>query len=726
MAKDRMNQPEHKLKKRLQHCSLCPSLEDTFIKLAVPQTTVQELLHAVASSDITVEEKSSALLRLSMDPEALSKLLSEPYVQSVLHVVETNIDEGAKIVANCCAAAVPSSKVMGQIVKKLMQNACSKPMHEHPQVLRAIANILIENHDYATDVKPVIPHLIQSIAKHEMVEIIRCIACFATVPSLARQLYSHGAARECHRLSKQDGKIAGYAITSKDWMSETCDTAPKEDDYSYLNITPVASEFTDVHPVAKAFRPHLGKGYSNFLIGKAYFSNCPTDGVIRLCASQILQTEIVFVSLLYQPINNELRDTMIQIFSTKEKQQMVQFLDMYLKGNLFYKKHAELTLAPISFQDANELFRIVAGKQKLDEDTQTVGSFFQIFAQNAPKQVAKSVIEFYKRKLPKPQVATYNFNFSQWRSILSSDLFGEWSFKLGDLMELGARVAYLRGNFNPKTPYDDLPNPSLFAKDWITETLFLAKNCAHSVQMLLSMFGHCAFFFSMHGNQEIAHDATLAFYHVMAKGDFRQCPPIVAFVERTVYYCAPKDHPLPLMLQMYKTQGLPAVIKHLIDGSREKLPSGAFPRNKIVEPLVDYIMKQLHLYKTKQASFKPTTMALLSFLQECFQKKLLHQVDGWTATMMMTEANTMAQLLLQIWDDINLDTSKGQYADFEQYVQLQTQFANPNDRQLYKDVNVCARCGAKASSNCSRCKKVKYCSKECQTKHWPEHKSQCK
>ena len=34
-------------------------------------------------------------------------------------------------------------------------------------------------------------------------------------------------------------------------------------------------------------------------------------------------------------------------------------------------------------------------------------------------------------------------------------------------------------------------------------------------------------------------------------------------------------------------------------------------------------------------------------------------------------------------------------------------------------------CIKKADFQCSRCKLVKYCSKECQVKHWPKHKHDC-
>ena len=37
----------------------------------------------------------------------------------------------------------------------------------------------------------------------------------------------------------------------------------------------------------------------------------------------------------------------------------------------------------------------------------------------------------------------------------------------------------------------------------------------------------------------------------------------------------------------------------------------------------------------------------------------------------------------------------------------------------------CASCGAAAALHCSRCARVKYCSKECQRAHWKTHRPSC-
>lgn len=38
---------------------------------------------------------------------------------------------------------------------------------------------------------------------------------------------------------------------------------------------------------------------------------------------------------------------------------------------------------------------------------------------------------------------------------------------------------------------------------------------------------------------------------------------------------------------------------------------------------------------------------------------------------------------------------------------------------------LCARCGMHAERQCSRCRRARYCSVDCQRAHWPEHRGVC-
>ena len=54
-------------------------------------------------------------------------------------------------------------------------------------------------------------------------------------------------------------------------------------------------------------------------------------------------------------------------------------------------------------------------------------------------------------------------------------------------------------------------------------------------------------------------------------------------------------------------------------------------------------------------------------------------------------------------------------------------FSSNNTTTDFKtDTTACILCSKEAKSQCSRCHKVRYCSRECQMDHWKEHKSLCK
>jgi hypothetical protein len=47
-------------------------------------------------------------------------------------------------------------------------------------------------------------------------------------------------------------------------------------------------------------------------------------------------------------------------------------------------------------------------------------------------------------------------------------------------------------------------------------------------------------------------------------------------------------------------------------------------------------------------------------------------------------------------------------------------------RKITYNQKICAMCYKQAGKKCSRCDSIRYCSKDCQAKHWPIHKHECK
>ena len=46
--------------------------------------------------------------------------------------------------------------------------------------------------------------------------------------------------------------------------------------------------------------------------------------------------------------------------------------------------------------------------------------------------------------------------------------------------------------------------------------------------------------------------------------------------------------------------------------------------------------------------------------------------------------------------------------------------------ELEDDCGACPACARVAKTKCTGCKKVFYCGRECQKKHWKQHKFDCK
>lgn len=59
-------------------------------------------------------------------------------------------------------------------------------------------------------------------------------------------------------------------------------------------------------------------------------------------------------------------------------------------------------------------------------------------------------------------------------------------------------------------------------------------------------------------------------------------------------------------------------------------------------------------------------------------------------------------------------------------IRQRMQAANQQKGMLDRELFVCMHCGKKAGlAKCSKCRLAAYCSKECQERHWPQHKSAC-
>ncbi|XP_058493514.1 zinc finger MYND domain-containing protein 10-like [Solea solea] len=96
----------------------------------------------------------------------------------------------------------------------------------------------------------------------------------------------------------------------------------------------------------------------------------------------------------------------------------------------------------------------------------------------------------------------------------------------------------------------------------------------------------------------------------------------------------------------------------------------------------------------------------------------------------------------EMWNHIVSENS-GKWKAIAKYQAIETFNPSDNDLRLYAqrmnqtyncdsmevllpEKPKCGSCGKEASKRCSRCQGEWYCDRECQVKHWPEHREQCR
>ena len=99
----------------------------------------------------------------------------------------------------------------------------------------------------------------------------------------------------------------------------------------------------------------------------------------------------------------------------------------------------------------------------------------------------------------------------------------------------------------------------------------------------------------------------------------------------------------------------------------------------------------------------------------------LYIIEGYNPTQGKLPRSAMfgPEGLINVTAGVVSEWLDGQRTEFDQRIVGDVQWG---------DVSRCARCGAEGDNlkRCSRCKKVAYCSRDCQVAHFPEHKAPCK
>eukprot|EP00474_Spongospora_subterranea_P004847 CRZ05305.1 hypothetical protein [Spongospora subterranea] len=93
---------------------------------------------------------------------------------------------------------------------------------------------------------------------------------------------------------------------------------------------------------------------------------------------------------------------------------------------------------------------------------------------------------------------------------------------------------------------------------------------------------------------------------------------------------------------------------------------------------------------------------------------LIEQVaDIYASTLGLNYSDIAVQLFEKFFKPEHIKSELSQMADFF-------------DEESYSTINKCMNCSRDADKRCSICKKVWYCSRQCQVDAWPNHKTDCR
>ncbi len=124
--------------------------------------------------------------------------------------------------------------------------------------------------------------------------------------------------------------------------------------------------------------------------------------------------------------------------------------------------------------------------------------------------------------------------------------------------------------------------------------------------------------------------------------------------------------------------------------------------------------------------YKPWKQHIVQFNDGCvFNNQCLIDIADFLEPTIITE-NYMAQLIGKWLADERADSSfTGDQQACERLEQALTSYGKSVEGVLISRCAFCSK-SAEVLKRCGRCKKVKYCSVDCQKEDWDSHKNRCK
>jgi hypothetical protein len=740
-----------KQEKQKRHCILCPPINDAnFEQVDIPNVIIEQLLRDIEQDDVTSNKKNEAFRRISMAKGDSLRLLDDEYIDALVDFIKHSSNDGYSVCANIFAVSNQDFSDHSDNISKIIQVLIEqKPKQLSDELLRLLANMAFVEDDYAIQLEDYLPDLFNELKqKQPRLIAVRAVACFCTVNDLHRPMYVLGFAQYLKKFQNIDimaknGKdpVSDMITTALDWIQTGDMLLPSKHQSKFLKPADSSLFVVDntpaitmplAGPPLKYGSPDLLKHFlNNFIVSPCEGSG----GIFRMIRLVRTPMDILGLVSMVSCVTGHIRDAYIGYLDASDAEKMVVSYMAEVNG----RRANEMGPCVIIPTDIAVNMMLISEKltkdfRKLDKgEAEYMTTLKKVFVRDKSIKLAPSIADYLNTTITDLPKATKRFSFSYYRQLFTIPNFHWYHFPIGDCLEKGFRRSVVASSpltQHLRTPYDMCPSPiPKNCQEWITDCATILTMHSDGVKELVAVFKYMALWYKCYGNLELAADLKATANDIAKRVDLIKIPAVRAFLERSLYLCGMKELPVEVMVQLYEAYGLEKVLDQLIEYAKSVIPSRQIPRLEALERIAKRITVEIQEMRRKKRDL-PSAEALLLLLLRNFKSE--PEVSEFNASMISGLAKTKLYIFLEkIWRDNTRKFNKQVPDPFEDDSRnimnelLEAHFdKKPHQSSKVKQCVVCGKEGENVK-NCSRCKSVCYCSKQCQAADWPKHKKSC-
>jgi len=589
--------------------------------------------------------------------------------------------------------------------------------------------------------------------------VLRCVSTAARYESLHSTLVEFGMsmlAQESHTMTCYGVQIMaikvktllsgcasthgnGNAVNDLEQAKAEGDDVPEPGEVSAVD----ALVSVDIDPLIEglssaALERHLLQGRRPFTKpGQRVFSACVGDGIVFMCGSEKVGGIYIFCSILFNLGTEQIRDEMYGEFKTFEEVNEF-WIKRYTSNVRFW------TSIPKDLCTAILTTLAASTKYKLSQDCQDSVSVLSGIFYDDLKQVPKKGLQaVYVSHLPqslREAKQPKQFSYLSWKKALAAAYFPGWYFGVGDLNIVGAEPGP-HGGHRMATGYEPLPALDPPKAAWIRSTAnLLQQGSQFPVKRLKMMALHMAVFFARNEfyqetprfqNVELEEALFFAAMQLNKKGvKVTDSPLFCAFVERSMYFGEASPPLAGLVATFQRSRDLAPALGSIIQHASMVSPVENKFRNDDEEELQGYLLQELGAFHQKSPQAPPVLMELIDMIGRSVRKiPQIFPSDSFKDYMTGVIYHDLSSVLNQVWKQVTKRTFQAFFDDEQKGMSISEvkQVMRAEKQKELKRLE-CANChmlSEEAKKLCGACKKVYYCSRDCQREHWPTHKPEC-